>query len=276
MWEDVIDAIGNVKPEIFSALDFRMGFHQIPLDDYSKERCSFVTETGTYSYRRLPFGVKSGTVAFQAMITSLFRDVVFKYMICYVDDLVLFSHSPDEHLKHLSEVFSVLREANLKLHPQKCQFASNSVRYLSHIITPQGCKPCPSRIAAVTSFKMPENQKQLRRWLGMTAYWKKFIWQYAKICQPLYRLLRRNVKWNWTNECTEAFMTLRENLTTAPLLAAPDFNKTFYVTTDASGQAIAFYLSQFDDENKEHVICYGGRSLRDAERVCTIRQSRKG
>ena len=94
VWEDVIDAIGNVKPEIFSVLDFRMGFHQIPVDDYSKERCSFVTETGTYSYRRLPFGVKSGTVAFQAMITSLFRDVLFKYMICYVDDLVLFSHSP--------------------------------------------------------------------------------------------------------------------------------------------------------------------------------------
>ena len=133
----------------------------------------------------------------------------------------------------MSEEFAALCEANLKLHPQKCQSTSNSVRYLSHTITPQGCKPRPSRIHTLASLKMPENHKQLRRSLGMTAYWKKSLFgnRYAMICLQLYRLLRCNGKWHWTNECTEVFMTLREKLTTAPILAAPDLNKTLYVTT---------------------------------------------
>jgi hypothetical protein len=262
VFDDVIYALADTKPSIFSVLDFRSAFMQLPLDEESQEKASFVVHSGIYSFTRLPFGVRNGSVAFQSLMSSLFRNMLFKYMICYVDDGIIFSADAKCHLQHLREIFAVLRRSNLKLHPSKCQFGTNSVRYLSHIITPQGCRPCPNKIAAVISYKMPvDNQKELRVWLGMCNYWKRYIKDYAKICQPLHRLLKRDAKYIWNNECTKAFETLRDKLTSAPILALPDFNRPFHITCDGSGSSIGYFLSQYDDKNMEHVIAYSGRSL---------------
>jgi len=272
VFDDVIDALSNsevsdAKASIFSVLDFRSAFMQLPLDEESQAKASFVVHSGIYSFTRLPFGVRNGSVAFQSLMATLFRKMLFKYMICYCDDAFIYSPDFKTHLNHLSEIFAVLRRSGLRLHPAKCQFGANSVRYLSHILTPQGCRPCPSKIAAVVSYKMPvDSQKDLRIWLGMTQYWKRYIKDYAKICHPLNRLLRRDAKYIWTDECTKAFETLREKLTTAPILALPDFNKPFHITTDGSGVAIGAFLSQYDHNNIEHVIAYTGRSLRDNEK----------
>jgi len=187
VFDDIIDVLADAKPSIFSVLDFRSAFMQLPLDKESQDKASFVVHSGIYSFTRLPFGVRNGSVAFQSLMSSLFCNMLFKYMICYVDDGIVFSVDAKSHLEHLTEIFAVLRRCNLKLHPGKCVFGTNSVRYLSHIITPQGCKPCPNKIAAAVSYKMPvDSQKDLRIWLGMCNYWKRYIKDYAKICQPLY------------------------------------------------------------------------------------------
>ena len=261
VFDDVIDALADAKPTIFSVLDFRQAFLQLPLDEESQEKASFVVHSGIYSFTRLPFGCRNGSVAFQSLMASLFRKMLFKYMICYVDDAIIYSSDVKTHFNHLSSIFSILRQSNLKLHPEKCQFGTNSVRYLSHIITPEGCRPCPSKIAAFASYKIPQNQKDLRIFLGAINYWRKFIKSYAKICHPLHRLLKRDAKFIWTDECTAAFETLRERLISAPILAMPDFTRQFHITTDSSGFSIGFYISQFDDDNREHVIAYSGCSF---------------
>jgi hypothetical protein len=246
----------GAKADTYTVLDFRSGFYQIPLANKdSMDRCSFICHSGVYSYKVLPFGVRNGSVAFQTMMTSLLRHMLFRYVICYTDDLIIYSDA-ESHIAILEQIFAILRSNNLKLAPSKCQFATDSVVYLSHVITAQGCKPCPSKIAAITSYKICENQAELRTWLGMTSYWRRYIKDYAKICQPLTRLLQKGAKWLWTDECTKAFETLREKLVTAPILALPNFDHEFHITTDASGQSVGYYLSQFID-GKEHVISYG-------------------
>jgi transposase InsO family protein len=268
-FDDVIDAVAGAKADTYTVLDFRSGFYQIPLaDKESMDRCSFVCHSGVYSYKVLPFGVRNGSVAFQTMMTSLLRHMLFRYVICYTDDLIVYSDA-ESHISILEQIFIILRRNNLKLAPSKCQFARDSVVYLSHVITPQGCKPCPGKIAAITTYKMCENQAELRTWLGMTSYWRRYIKDYAKICQPLTKLLQKGAKWVWTDECTKAFETLREKLVTAPILALPNFDYEFHITTDASGQSVGYYLSQFID-GKEHVISYGGRQLRGTEKTWGI------
>jgi hypothetical protein len=156
--------------------------------------------------------------------------MLFCYVICYTDDLIVYSDA-ESHISILEQIFIILRRNNLKLAPSKCQCARDSVVYLSHVITPQGCEPCPGKIAAITTYKMCENQADLRTWVGMTSYWRCYIKDYAKICQPLTELLQKGAKWVWTGECTKAFETLREKLVTASILAHPNFDYEFpYLT----------------------------------------------
>lgn len=268
-FDSVADEIGSAKAKVFTALDFYSGFFQIPLaDKESMERCSFQVPSGIYSFKVLPMGVRNGSIAFQSMVNSLFRKMLFRYMLCYTDDVIIYSPDMATHLsQHLPEIFAVLRKANLKLHSIKSQFATNSCRFLGNIITSEGFQPDPQKVAAIASFETCKNQTELRRWLGATNYFRRYVKNYSKITHCLTRLLQKDAKWVWNDEHTQAFETLRDRLINAPIMAFPDFTRPFHITTDASTVAIGYYLSFYDENNKERVVCYGGRNLHQNEKA---------
>ena len=273
--ECVFDTLGESQANIFSSLDLYSGFHQIEMDEETRHKSAFITRNGVYEWLRLPFGLRNSPVSFQMIMTQVLRGLNWKFVLVYVDDILIFSKTFEEHLRHLEQVFNRLRDANLTLKPTKCEFAVKEVKYLGHILSKHGVQVDPSKTDAVSSFPVPKNQKQVKSFLGMCSYYRKFVDSFANIASPLNALLRKDSekKFHWTLLCQEAFDKLKKALLSAPILAYPDMNKPFMLTCDASSTAIGFVLGQLDSQGREHVIAYGGRSLSRAERIwCTTEQ----
>ncbi|XP_048251449.1 uncharacterized protein LOC125379241 [Haliotis rufescens] len=190
----------------------------------------------------------------------------FKFTLVYLDDILVYSKTFDEHLVHLKAVFDKLREANLKLKPSKCKFAVKQVGFLGHVITKEGIKTDPGKIEAVKSFPRPKNVGDLRSYLGLCGYYRKFVKDYAHIVAPLNKLLGKDVPFVWSDDADKAFQTLKQALISSPILVFPDFNKPFILYTDSSSFAIGFVLGQKDSEGRERVVAYGGKSLNKTQR----------
>ena len=260
----VFDTLAESKAEIFSTLDLRSGFWQVPLDKTSKAKSAFITHQGIFEFNRLSFGMVNAPMSFQALMTKVLKNLIYKIALVYIDDLIIFSRDFDQHLHHLSLVFNNLRAANLKLNPSKCKLATESVKYLGHIVSKQGLKVNPENIDKIQNCQRPINVKQVRSALGMMGYYRKFILGYAKIAQPLNDLLIKETKFEWTEQCEKAFNELKERLTKAPILRFPQFDKEFTLSVDSSDYSIGFVLSQ-EHEGKQHPICFGCRALRENE-----------
>ena len=261
---DVFDTLAESKAEVFSTLDLRSGFWQVPLDKSTKNKSAFITHSGVYEFNRLAFGMVNASMTFQSLMTKVLKNLNFKIALVYIDDVLVFSKDFDQHLHHLDLVFTNLRKANLKLHPAKCKFATKQVKYLGHIVSKDGMKVNPENIAKILDAKSPCNQKQVKSVLGMTGYYRKFIKNYAKIAAPLHDLLKKDKKFCWSEEAEIAFKELKHKLVTAPILRYPQFDKEFVLSTDSSDFSIGYVLSQVHD-GKELPICYGGRALRNNE-----------
>lgn len=267
--EDVFDSIGEAKAVYFSVLDMASGFWQIPLSPETKHKTGFTTCHGNYQFSRLPFGLCNAPASYQSVMTSVLNGLNFQIALVYVDDVIIFSKNFEEHLHHLDLVFQRLRKAKLTLKPSKCKFAAPEVLYLGHIITRQGVKVDPNKTSAVDSFPKPKTQKELRSFLGLCNYYRRFVLDYAKIAAPLNTLLKKDTRWLWSDKCEVAFQTLKQNLVSAPILAYPNMSETFVLTTDASVTALGYILSQTIN-GKEHPIAYGGRATRKAEKNYSI------
>lgn len=268
--EDVFDTIGTTQAKFFSTLDLASGFWQIPMDEETKHKSAFVTPTGVYQWKRMPFGLVNAPASFQALMTHVLRGLNWKICLVYVDDILVFSNSFKDHLKHLDEIFRRLQSAGLTLKPSKCYFALPEVKYLGHVLTKDGIKADVSKTDAVQSFPTPKNQKELRSFLGLCNYYRRFVKGYSKITSPLTVLLSKDEEFLWTDKCQTAFDRLKTALTTPPVLAYPDHTRQFTLTTDASGTAIGYILGQKDINGRERVIAYGGRSLNRHERKYPI------
>ncbi|KAK3100349.1 hypothetical protein FSP39_018534 [Pinctada imbricata] len=265
--DEVFDTIAESKAQIFSVLDLASGFWQVPLDEETKHKTAFITHKGLYQFKRMPFGLMNAPMTYQMLMTKVLKDLNWRIALIYIDDVLVYSKSVAEHFGHLELVFQKLREANLTLQPSKCHFAATTVKYLGHVISNKGIKVDSDKTAAVATYPVPKSIKHVRSFLGMCNYYRKFIKNYSKIAAPLSRLLCKDSKFRWTDECTTAFNTLKAALTSAPILAYPDFSRPFVLSTDASEEAIGYILGQVDpNTNLEHVIAYGGRSLHAAEK----------
>eukprot|EP00731_Ephydatia_muelleri_P011030 Em0005g1616a len=188
----------------------------------------------------------------------------------YVDDLLISSRTFEEHLDHLSKVMSRLRSANLKLKLTKCHFVRPRVEYLGHVISSAGLSPNPKQVAAVSNYPQPQSLTQVRQFLGLTSYYRRFIGQYAKIAAPLHNLTRKDVSWEWNEECQKAFECLKQKLVQAPILTYSNFERDFVLETDASVKGIGAVLSQQLDDGRLHPVAYASRSLSIAERNYSI------
>ena len=263
--EDVWDAIGEKQAKIFSTLDLSQGFHQIPMASDSVEKTAFVTQNGQFQWRVMPYGLTNSPVAFMRTMHEALRKYLYKICIIYVDDVIVYSENMADHLKHLRMVFESIKSAGLKLKPSKCNFAARKVKYLGHILSKEGVRPNPEKTEIVDKFPTPKNVKEVRSFLGLMNYYKRFIKDFSKIAAPLSMCLRKDTAFKWTSEWQSAFVYLKAKLVAEPILCYPDMSRRFYLATDASNTGIGFVLSQKDDEGKEHAVAFGGRALRGPE-----------
>jgi len=269
-FDDVIDSVGESQAQLFSVLDCASGFWQIPLHPKTKHKSAFITQEGVFEFNRLPFGLKNAPMAFQSTMAKALNAMNWKYVLIYIDDIIIYSQTFSDHLKHLKAVFGKLKEAGLTLKPSKCRFAAKEVTYLGHIFSKDGIHVDPDKIEAVKSFPEPNSQHQVRQFLGLANYYRKFVPNYSKIAVPLTKLLQKETKFEWSTTCQTAFDKLKAALISAPILVYPNFDKPFLLTTDASGEALGYILGQLNDNGHEQVIAYGGRSLHPNEKKWSV------
>ena len=268
--EDVFQTVAENNPTTFSVFDLTSGFWQIKLDDSSKPKTAFVTHRGNYQFKRMPFGIQGAPTSYQALMSKVLRNILFSYALCYVDDVLCMSTSPDLHCEHLAEIFARFRQAKLRLNPSKCKIALTQVVYLGHVLSKDGVSVDDSKVKLIRSHPIPKNAQQLRSFLGIANYYRRFIKHFSIKTVNLRGLLKRDAKFVWNSVHQEEFDFLKNALTSAPILAFPNMQKEMILTTDACTSGIAYILSQLDDQGREHVIAYLGRGLRKAELNYTI------
>ena len=261
--DDALDALSGSS--YFTTLDLQSGYHQVAMDPSSKDKTAFITHAGLYEFNVMSFGLTNAPPDFQRLMSRVLHGLEWKTCLIYIDDIIIFSSSFEEHLNRLCLVFSRLREAGLKLKPSKCHFARNSVAFLGFVVSSEGILPDLSKLDAVRSFPKPSCVKDVRSFLGLCNYYRRFVHGFAKIASPLNHLTRKQVDFVWSPECEKAFQELKERLCSPPVLAYPDFSQPFHLYTDASQHALGYVLGQIR-EGREHVIAYGGRELNVAEK----------
>ena len=190
----------------------------------------------------------------------------WSHCLVYLDDVIILGRSFREHLNNLQAVLARLQEAGLKLKPAKCQFFQHKVEFLGHIVSRNGIQADPRKIEMVVNWPMPTTMKEIQQFLGFANYYRRFIRDFSQIEKPLHHLTESKSVFAWTNECLTAFTELRHRLTSAPVLAYPDFKQPFILDTDASRDGICAVLSQIDEQGQERAIAYGSRLLSKAER----------
>ena len=200
----------------------------------------------------MPFGLTNSGASFQRLMGHILRGLEYRFALIYID-IIIFSKSVDEHLVHLEEVFRRLREANVKLNPKKCSFVKQKVEYLGHVVTPDGVMPNPEKVRIVQDFPAPKNLKELRTFMGLANYYRRFVKGFAHIASPPNALTKKGVKFAWTQDCAAVFDKLKRALVSAPILAYPDFKEEFLLFVDASSTGIGFTLAQ-KQNNTEVVI----------------------
>lgn len=267
--DNILNKLGNKK--YFTTLDLASGFHQIELDEESIEKTAFTVENGHYEFLRMPFGLKNAPKTFQRLMNNVLKKYIGIICYVYMDDVVIFSDTEEQHLADIHTILEALKIDNLKIQLDKCHFFKTEIEFLGHIITPQGIKPNPNKLKAITDFPIPKTQREIKSFLGLIGYYRKFIPNFAKLTKPLTLCLRKDAKINIDDlNYIEAFETCKRNLMNDPILSYPDFDKPFILTTDASGYAIGSVLSQGNSPN-DLPIAFASRTLNDAEtRYSTI------
>lgn len=262
--DDTLDSLYGAK--FFTCLDLASGYHQVPMDEESKDKTTFVTPFGDmYRYEFMPFGLCNAPATFQRLMNMVLKGLTFKACLVYLDDVIIFGRSEQEHNENLRKVFQRIRSAGLKLQPGKCVFMQSQVKYLGHVISAEGVKPDDDKIAAVQKWPEPTSSDKLSSFLGFAAYYRNFVRNFAEISAPLYKLTQKNVKFEWSNEARDAFLKIKESLCRGPVLAYPCFDRPFILDTDASNFGIGAVLSQMQ-EGQEKVIAYGSKTLSKSER----------
>ena len=250
--DDTLDTLGEAK--WFSTLDLASDYWQVEVDPNDKPKTAFSTPFGLYQFRVMPFGLCNAPATFQRLMERVLRGLHWTTCLVYIDDVIIFSGTIGEHLQHLAEVFSRLRDAKLKIKPSKCHLLRQSVHYLGHIISQRGVETDPDKVRVIAAWPAPTSCKELRQFLGLASYYRRFVKGFAQIASPLFKLTENNKKWQWEEDCNQAFLHLKNKLTSTPVLALPNFKLCFTLDVDASGKGLGAVLSQKANAGGEQVI----------------------
>jgi len=265
--EDVFDDIGDEKPTVYSVMDLKAGFYSIPLEAKSQEYTAFSTKSRHFQWTRLPMGYKNSPTAFTQALTKIFAKGLRSTLLIYVDDIIGYSRSMASHLQLLTDVFTKFRMHELRLHPAKLRFAMSSVNFLGYTIGQNGYTVDSSRTSIVRNYPRPKNQRDIRKFVGLTNFYRRLIRDYSKRAAPLRDLLCKNTEFILTDRQEKAFCDLRDALCSPPVLGFPDRNKPFRLTLDASRCGLSYILSNVNKNGSETVIHYGARATTKAEKI---------
>lgn len=250
----------------YSTLDLASGYWQVEVDERDREKTAFATPLGLYEFEHMPFGLCNAPATFQRLMQWCLGEFLNESLLIYLDDVIVYSSSFDQHLQDLDQVFRRLHEHGLKLQPRKCRLFQREVSYLGHVVTAEGVATDPGKIAVIQSWAVPQNVCQVRSFLGLVGYYRRYIQGFAKIAAALHGLLQgtaaatKTAPIHWTPECEQAFQKLKTALVSPPSLAYADFQLPFPLYTDASLEGLGAALAQVQ-EGQERVIAYASRSL---------------
>lgn len=271
--QESLDLIGSAQ--VLSKLDLTQGYYQIRVAADAVEKTAFNTREGKFEFLAMPFGLANAPATFQTLMNRILQPFLGKFVIVYLDDIVIYSPSMDEHIRHLTAVLEVLRANTLYAKPSKCVFAVAEIEFCGHMVGNGQSRPLASKVAAIIEWPTPTNVHEVRQFLGMVSYYRRFIREFAQIAVPLFELLKESDaelrkkkfrKVTWTASCENSFCELKRRLTENPVLRQPDTTRPFFLNADASEWAIGCELLQEDPETgRLHPVAYDGRKLTPAE-----------
>ncbi|GBG92781.1 hypothetical protein CBR_g57131 [Chara braunii] len=240
--DDLLDRVQGCR--YFSKIDLKSGYHQIAIRPEDQHKTAFQTRYGLYEFVVMPFGLCNAPGTFQHAMNRIFHDYLDKFAVVYLDDILIFSKTVEEHVAHLDKVLSLLRHHQFKINGEKCEFGRTRILYLGHEISAEGLKPDDAKVASIRDWPRPQSVTEMRSFLGMTGYYRTFVKNYSIVAASLTDLTRLDTPWEWTDECEAAFRHLKHALTHYEVLKLPDPDKPFIVTTDASQYGIGAVLAQ--------------------------------
>jgi len=271
--DDLIDKVGRAK--YLTKIDLSRGYWQVPMDENSIPVSAFVTPHGQFQWRFMPFGLRNAPATFQRLVRRVLSGLE-RFTGAYPDDIIIFSSSWSEHVNHIKLVFDRIRSAGLTLKRAKCVFATAEVEFLGHKVGLGKVEPRRQTVKALLEFPRPSNPKQLRSYLGLAGYYRRFIPHFAELAACLTDLLRKGSKFTWTTQTESAFLDLKSRLASRPILRPPDFDQPFKLAVDASNVAIGANLFQVVD-NIEHPVCYYSKRLNiHQQRYSTVEKEALG
>ena len=271
--EDSLDSLNGAK--IFSSLDLKSGYWQVELEEESIPLTAFtVGPLGFYECVRMPFGLTNAPATFQRLMENCLGDLHLRSCIIYLDDIIIYSKTPEEHVHRLEQVFEKLAAAGLKLKPSKCEFFKTEINYLGHVVSQEGIRTDDKKIEAIKNWPRPVTNTDVRSFLGFTNYYRRFIHKYSQIAKPLNSLImgdsskhkNKKTKVEWNQACEESFEKLKEICSQTPVLGYADYTKPFRLNTDASTEGLGAALYQTQEDGTERVIAFASRTLGKSER----------
>ena len=261
---EVLDMLGSAK--FFSSVDFASGYWQIPMNEEDIAKTAFICKRGLFEFTRMPFGLCNSPATFQRTMDVLLSGLNWINCLVYIDDILVFSDTFDNHLVHLEAVFQRMVASKFQIKLSKCSFVRPELDYLGHVISSGGVKPDPKKIAAMMKFPLPQNVTEVRSFVGICSYYRRFVEGFAEIAKPLYELTKKGVKFEMTSKAADAFEKLKAKLVSAPVLRYPDFGKPFILYCDASNIALGVVLAQLDEDGNDYVVAYDSRVLSAEEK----------
>ncbi|GAU51456.1 hypothetical protein TSUD_413530 [Trifolium subterraneum] len=256
--DDLLDQLRGAT--IFSKIDLRSGYHQIRIRTSDVSKTAFRTRYGHYEFLVMPFGLTNAPAVFMDYMNRIFQPYLDKFVVIFIDDILIYSKDPQEHAEHLRIVLNILREKQLYAKFSKCEFWLSEVKFLGHVISQGGVSVDPSKVEAVLNWERPRTVSEIRSFLGLAGYYRRFILGFSEIALPLTRLTRKGAAFVWNELCENSFNLLKQKLTSAPVLVIPDPDKKYVVYCDASNKGLGCVLMQ-----EGAVVAYASRQLKPHE-----------
>lgn len=266
---DLLEALGGNS--FFSSIDAAAGYWQIEVEDADIPKTAFSTHQGLFEFRRMPFGLCNAPATYQRYTNELFAGLLFSTCVAYLDDLLVYANSFEQELHRLREVLERFRQSNIKLKGKKCFWFHTKITFLGHVVSREGLLPCPKKVEKLQKYPLPSNVAEVRTFLGMAGYYRRFVRNFAVEAAPLYELIQDKIPFEMTDDRIKSFERVKGGILKDAVLAHPDFTKSFLIDPDASEQGIGAVLSQNVD-GIERPVYFISRRLTPAERKWHIRE----
>ncbi|KAG8502441.1 hypothetical protein CXB51_000404 [Gossypium anomalum] len=257
--DDLFDQLKGAS--VFSKIDLRSGYYQLRVRDSDVPKTAFRTRYGHYEFLVMPFGLTNAPVAFMDLMNRVFRQHLDRFVVAFIDDILIYSRNENEHAEHLRLVSQILRDNQLYAKFSRCEFWLHEVSFLRHVVSASGIRVDPRKISAILDLKPPKNISEVQSFLGLAGYYRRFVKGFSVLASPLTKLLQKGVRFEWSEKCQKSFDQLKTFLTEAPVLVQPESSKEFDVYSDASLNGLGCVLMQ-----EGRVVAYASRQLKPHER----------